>query len=70
MRQALMRSALAAASIAATALMIAPGYAEPVTTEDLVKAQDKAGEWLMYGRDYRNWRCATGHRSSQFTVRA
>jgi len=56
MRQALMRSALAAASIAATALMIAPGYAEPVTTEDLVKAQDKAGEWLMYGRDYRNWR--------------
>ena len=31
-------------------------YAKPVTTDDLVKAQDNAGEWLTYGRDYRNWR--------------
>ena len=31
-------------------------HAEPVTSEDLVKAQENAGEWLTYGRDYRNWR--------------
>jgi alcohol dehydrogenase (cytochrome c) len=31
-------------------------YAKPVTSEDLVKAQENAGEWLTYGRDYRNWR--------------
>ena len=30
--------------------------AKPVTSEDLVKAQENAGEWLTYGRDYRNWR--------------
>ena len=30
--------------------------AAPVTTEDLLKAQDNAAEWLMYGRDYRNQR--------------
>jgi alcohol dehydrogenase (cytochrome c) len=30
--------------------------AAPVTSDDLLKAQDNAGEWLMYGRDYRNWR--------------
>ncbi len=30
--------------------------AKPVTSDDLVKAQDNAGEWLTYGRDYRNWR--------------
>ena len=27
-----------------------------MTTQDLLKAQDNAAEWLMYGRDYRNWR--------------
>ena len=33
------------------------GHAKPVTTEDLIlKAQENAGEWLTYGRDYRNWR--------------
>ena len=30
--------------------------AKPVTSDDLVKAQENAGEWLTYGRDYRNWR--------------
>jgi alcohol dehydrogenase (cytochrome c) len=30
--------------------------AGPVTTDDLLKAQDNSAEWLMYGRDYRNWR--------------
>jgi alcohol dehydrogenase (cytochrome c) len=30
--------------------------AAPVSSDDLVKAQDNAAEWVMYGRDYRNWR--------------
>ncbi len=32
------------------------GRAAPVSADDLLKAQADAGEWLMYGRDYRNWR--------------
>jgi hypothetical protein len=39
-----------------TAAMLAVTQAEPVPTDDLLNAQDNAGEWLMYGRDYRNWR--------------
>jgi alcohol dehydrogenase (cytochrome c) len=31
-------------------------HAKPVTSEDLVKAQENTAEWLTYGRDYRNWR--------------
>ena len=40
------------------ALVAAGGSASagPVTTDDLVKAQDNSKEWLTYGRDYRNWR--------------
>jgi len=30
--------------------------ADPVTSDDLLKAQDNSKEWLTYGRDYRNWR--------------
>jgi glucose dehydrogenase len=30
--------------------------AKPVSSDDLVKAQESPGEWLTYGRDYRNWR--------------
>ena len=46
-----------AASVAAVGFaVIDTARAAPVTTDDLVKAQDNAGEWLMYGRDYRNWR--------------
>ena len=30
--------------------------ADPVTSDDLLKAQDNCKEWLTYGRDYRNWR--------------
>ena len=30
--------------------------ADPVTSSDLLKAQDNGKEWLTYGRDYRNWR--------------
>ena len=54
MTTALMRGGLAAASM--TAAMLTVAQADPVTTDDLLKAQDNAGEWLMYGRDYRNWR--------------
>ena len=36
--------------------------AAPVTPEDLLNAQDNAGEWLMYGRDYRNWRLQPARR--------
>lgn len=32
------------------------GQASPVTTKDLLNAQSDAGQWLMYGRNYRNWR--------------
>ena len=53
----LLRAGLLATCLAA-ALGAAPGpvRADPVTNQDLLKAQDNASEWLMYGRDYRNWR--------------
>jgi alcohol dehydrogenase (cytochrome c) len=54
MTTALVRGGLAAASV--TAAMLTAAQAGPVTTDDLLKAQDNSGEWLMYGRDYRNWR--------------
>jgi len=55
-----MRSAISAVAIvAAAALSAAPAIAKPVTAEDLVKAQSHKGEWLMYGKDYRNWRYST-----------
>ncbi len=31
-------------------------HAGPVTNESLLHAQENAGDWLMYGRDYRNQR--------------
>ena len=33
-------------------LFAASALAAPVTTEDLLHAQDNGAEWLMYGRDY------------------
>jgi hypothetical protein len=51
MKTALMRCLLAAAGMTAAMVAAGPGHAGPVTTDDLVKAQDNAGEWLMYGRD-------------------
>lgn len=42
--------------VTAAALAAVPSHAGPVTTDDLLKAQDNAAEWLTYGRDYRNWR--------------
>jgi hypothetical protein len=56
MKSTMIRFAFAAGAALAAVLSASPGFAGPVTTEDLVKAQDNAGEWLMYGRDYRNWR--------------
>ena len=38
------------------ALPAVPTWAGSVTADDLVKAQENQGEWLMYGKDYRNWR--------------
>jgi alcohol dehydrogenase (cytochrome c) len=48
--------AYAAAGVLAAVLATGPGGAAEVTSKDLVGAQQNAGEWLMYGRDYRNWR--------------
>jgi alcohol dehydrogenase (cytochrome c) len=46
-----------AASMFGLAVCAAPhSKAGPVTAEDLLQAQGRAAEWLMYGRDYRNWR--------------
>jgi alcohol dehydrogenase (cytochrome c) len=55
MRFRFFMSALLAA-VAGAVLSAPPVSAAPVTSEDLVKAGENAGEWLMYGRDYRNWR--------------
>jgi alcohol dehydrogenase (cytochrome c) len=51
-RLVLFAACFASIAMAATT----PVRADPVTTQDLLKAQDNAAEWLMYGRDYRNWR--------------
>ena len=56
MRAVSKRLALVALSAAAIALASPPGRAASVTTDELLNAQSNAGEWLMYGRDYRNWR--------------
>src|SRR5262245_15171476 len=56
MKSTMVRFAFAVSAALAAVLSSSPGYAEPVTTDDLLKAQENAGEWLMYGRDYRNWR--------------
>ncbi len=50
------RHMCAAGAVALLALSVPVGWAGPVTSEDLVNAQQNAGEWLMYGRDYNNWR--------------
>jgi alcohol dehydrogenase (cytochrome c) len=52
------RKLVASAFCAVAAIWLETGTAqgEPVTTEDLLKSQDNAAEWLMYGRDYRNFR--------------
>jgi alcohol dehydrogenase (cytochrome c) len=56
MTKASVRGLWAMAAVAAIMLTGGGGQAGPVTSDDLLKAQDNGGEWLMYGRDYRNWR--------------
>ena len=50
MKRMLMISVFSMVAAAGTA------SADPVTSDDLLKAQDNSKEWLTYGRDYRNWR--------------
>ncbi len=56
MRAISKRLSLVAMAAAAIAFISPHGRAAPVTADDLLNAQNNAGEWLMYGRDYRNWR--------------
>jgi len=56
MKSTMVRFALAVSAALAAILTTSPGHAGPVTRDDLLKAQSNAGEWVMYGRDYRNWR--------------
>jgi alcohol dehydrogenase (cytochrome c) len=51
-----MKRILMCLGLGATLVWNAPVGASPVSSEDLLKAQDNAAEWLMYGRDFRNWR--------------
>ena len=50
------RLALSASLVVAALSTVTPADAAPVTSDDLIKAQNNTAEWLMYGRDYRNWR--------------
>jgi glucose dehydrogenase len=43
-------------SVCAMVAAVGSASADPVTSSDLLKAQDNGKEWLTYGRDYRNWR--------------
>jgi glucose dehydrogenase len=43
-------------SLLAMVAVVGSASADPVTSSDLLKAQDNGKEWLSYGRDYRNWR--------------
>lgn len=56
MKLKLGRFTCAAGMLALATLSTAPAWAGSVTADDLLKAQDNRGEWLMYGKDYRNWR--------------
>lgn len=49
-------TAAAAVSLCLSSQFLAPADAASVSSKDLLNAQDNAGEWLMYGRDYRNQR--------------
>jgi len=56
MKVTMIRLALSATLVAGALSTVTPAEAAPVTSDDLIKAQDNGAEWLMYGRDYRNWR--------------
>ena len=42
-------------SVCAMVAAAGAASADPVTSDDLLKAQDSGKEWLTYGREYRNW---------------
>ncbi len=56
MKRIATKTAIALAVASGALWLTAAGEAGPVTTEDLLKAQDNGAEWLMYGRDYLNHR--------------
>ena len=56
MKTKLLQRLLVAVAIVAPLFSSCIGHAAPVSSDDLLKAQDNADEWLMYGRDYHNWR--------------
>lgn len=45
---------LALATTLTVSALVGTGQAAEVTAQSLLEAQGNAGEWLMYGRDYRN----------------
>lgn len=47
-------STLALGAVLAVSAFAGTGQATEVTAQSLLEAQGNAGEWLMYGRDYRN----------------
>ncbi len=47
-------STLALSAALAVSALAGTGQATEVTAQSLLEAQGNAGEWLMYGRDYRN----------------
>jgi alcohol dehydrogenase (cytochrome c) len=56
MRSSWLRFAFTAGIFALAAFAVPQSKAGSVNSDDLLKAQDNGAEWLMYGRDYRNWR--------------
>ena len=56
MKLTLSRFACTVGILTLAALPAVPAWAGSVTADDLVNAQENRGEWLMYGKDFRNWR--------------
>jgi alcohol dehydrogenase (cytochrome c) len=56
MKAAFIRSICVAGTLALAFISGQQSQAGPVSSDDLLKAQDNSAEWLMYGKDYRNWR--------------
>ena len=52
----LTHAVLAASLAMGASFAMSPAKAEPVSTDDLLNAQDNAAEWLLYGRNYLNQR--------------
>jgi alcohol dehydrogenase (cytochrome c) len=56
MSNSVARAVCGVVAAAAAMFFLAGAEAASVSSKDLLNAQDNAGEWLMYGRDYRNQR--------------